>query len=221
MENVRAGKGPPPKRPKVRDPKQPATEPPTHLLRPQFPAATPLPMPMGPMGLGPTPRRPVEQLGNLRPPNPMEAFSQGMAVIAEGLSSGMQHISGVLQQMQQANRAGHAREMQLVYALGRAQLDLPDFHAETDPYGAPADPLPPPSQQPSSEPSAPPLVLVHEDVAFGVEIGELQHAQDPESEVEVVEPPQTEPPLQEEPRRSRFREKTPDPNWNKDQKEDQ
>ena len=167
----------------------------------------------------------MEQLGNLRPPTPMEAFSQGMAVIAEGLTSGMQHISGVLQQMQQANRAGHAREMQLVYALGRAQLDLPDFHAETDPYLAPAGPLPPPSLQPSSEPSAPPLVLVHEDVAFGVEIGELQHAQEELPPLQEEPPPQTEPPLQEElppqPRRTRLTSKTKVSNKKEDQKEDQ
>ena len=174
----------------------------------------------------PTPRRPVEQLGDLRPPNPMEAISQGMAVIADGLSSGMQHMAGVMQTLHQANRAAHARELQLVYALGRAQLDLPDFHAETDPYGAPAGSLPPPeapSQQPSSEPSAPShMVLVHDEVAFGVEIGELQYEPPAEEEVEVVEAPQTEPPAEEEePRRSRFRQKTPDPNWNKDQKEDQ
>ena len=175
----------------------------------------------------PTPRRPVEQLGDLRAPNPMGAISQGMAQVAEGLSNGMQHMAGVMHSLSQANRAAHQRELQLVYALGRAQLDLPDFHAETDPYGAPAGSLEAPSHQPSSEPSAPShMVLVHDEVAFGVEIGELQHAQEPESpEVEVVEHPQTEPPLQEElppqPRRTRHRSKKPDPNKKEDQKEDQ
>ena len=224
MLSVRAGKGPPPKRPKVRGPMQPATQPPAHLLRPEpfppVPPATPLPM-------GPNPIR----LGDLRPPNPMQTISQGMAQVAEHLSFGMQHMAGVMHSLSQANRAAHQRELQLVYALGRANLDLPDFHAESDPYGAPAGSLddpPPPSQQPASEPSAPgPVVLVHDDVAFEVEIGELQHAEEPEGEVEVVEahetePPQTEPPAEEEePRRSRLRKKTPDPNWKEDQKEDQ
>ena len=196
-------------------PRQPAHHPPPHLLRPDFPPVPPAqPLPMGPNPM---------QLGDLRPPNPMQTISHGMAQVAEHLSFGMQHMAGVMQTLHQANRAAHAREVQLVYALGRAQLDLPDFHAETDPYGAPAGSLEAPSQQPSSEPSAPShMVLVHDDVAFGVEIGELQHAQEPESEVEVVEPPQTEPPAEEEePRRSRLRQKTPDPNWKEDQKEDQ
>ena len=166
-------------------------------------------------------------LGDLRAPNPMQTISQGMAQVAEGLSNGMQHMAGVMHSLSQANRAAHQRELQLVYALGRAQLDLPDFHAETDPYGAPsAGSLPPPeapSQQPSSEPSAPShMVLVHDEVAFGVEIGELQYEPPAEEEVEVVEAPQTEPPAEEEEaRRSRLRKKTPDPNWKEDQKEDQ
>ena len=171
--------------------------------------------------------RPVE-LGTLRPPNAMEAFSNGMALIAEGLSTGMQHISGVMQQLHQANRAGHARELQMVYALGRAGLELPEFDAVTDPYGAPvvADPeqAPPPSQQPSTDPAAPGLVLEHEDVEYGVEIGEL-HAQEELPPLQEEPPPQTEPPLQEElppqPRRTRLTSKTKVSNKKEDQKEDQ
>ena len=174
------------------------------------------------------------ELGTLRPPNAMEAMQHISGIIAEGLSNGMQHISGVMQQLHQANRAGHARELQMVYALGRAGLELPEFDAVTDPYGAPvvADPeqAPPPSQQPSTDPAAPGLVLEHEDVEYGVEIGEL-HAQEElpplqeEPPPQTVPPPQTEPPPQEvpgpQPRKTRLRKKTKDPKKKEDQKEDQ
>ena len=49
-------------------------------------------------------------------------------------------MAGVMQSLHQANRAGHARELQLAHALGQAGHSLPDFdNAESDPYG-PGDP---------------------------------------------------------------------------------
>ena len=78
-------------------------------------------------------------LGSLSTPSQSstEAFSSGIAMIAETLSTGMTHMANVISGLNHANMRGHERELLLANALGQAGQSLPDLdNARTDPYGA-------------------------------------------------------------------------------------
>ena len=133
---MRAGHGPPPKRPKAGLPQQPSVPPPWHLrptpLMPYMRPTRPAQHQVG--GLRPGPM----ELGSLRPsPSAAEAFSNGLATLAESLSSGLANMANVISGLNHTNRRGHERELLLANALGQAGQPLPDLdNAMTDPYGA-------------------------------------------------------------------------------------
>ena len=61
--------------------------------------------------------------------------------MAESLTSGLASMAQVMHSLDQANQAGHRRELHMAFALGQAGLPFPDLdNADTDPYELGSDP---------------------------------------------------------------------------------